>query len=111
MTYCNYNISFLILDLLLIFKWLVCYYLKKTYQRMKELQSNGMSDFDVKNNIQTFLARTLSLVYAEVRRARARARVCVCVCVCIKSYNISIGTEKNDTYYILNNSYISNYGV
>jgi len=39
---------------------------------MKELQSNGMSDFDVKNNIQTFLARTLSLVYAEVRHARAR---------------------------------------
>ncbi|XP_018317694.1 peroxisomal acyl-coenzyme A oxidase 3 isoform X2 [Mycetomoellerius zeteki] len=52
-------------NLLLIFKWLVCYYLKKTYQRMKELQSNGMSDFDVKNNIQSFLARTLSLVYAE----------------------------------------------
>ncbi|KYN35239.1 Peroxisomal acyl-coenzyme A oxidase 3 [Trachymyrmex septentrionalis] len=52
-------------NLLLIFKWLVCYYLKKTYQRMKEFQSNGMSDFDVKNNTQTFLARTLSLVYAE----------------------------------------------
>lgn len=52
-------------NLLLIFKWLVCYYLKKTYQRMKEFQSDGMSDFDVKNNIQTFLARTLSLVYAE----------------------------------------------
>ncbi|XP_018398921.1 PREDICTED: peroxisomal acyl-coenzyme A oxidase 3 isoform X2 [Cyphomyrmex costatus] len=52
-------------NLLLTFKWLVCYYLKKTYQRMKEFQSNGMSDFDVRNNIQTFLARTLSLVYAE----------------------------------------------
>ncbi|KAG5318236.1 ACOX3 oxidase, partial [Pseudoatta argentina] len=52
-------------NLLLVFKWLVCYYLKKTYQRMKEFQSDGMSDFDVKNNIQTFLARTLSLVYAE----------------------------------------------
>ncbi|XP_012527960.2 peroxisomal acyl-coenzyme A oxidase 3 isoform X2 [Monomorium pharaonis] len=52
-------------NLLLIFKWLVCYYLKKTYQRMMDLQSSGMSDFDVKNNIQTFLARTLSLLYAE----------------------------------------------
>ncbi|XP_011863480.1 PREDICTED: peroxisomal acyl-coenzyme A oxidase 3 isoform X2 [Vollenhovia emeryi] len=52
-------------NLLLAFKWLVCYYLKKTHQRVKELESNGLSDFDVKNNSQSFLARTLSLVYAE----------------------------------------------
>lgn len=52
-------------NLLLTFKWLVCYYLKKTHQRVMELKSSGMSDFDVKNNAQTFLARTLSLVYAE----------------------------------------------
>ncbi|XP_011630251.1 peroxisomal acyl-coenzyme A oxidase 3 isoform X3 [Pogonomyrmex barbatus] len=51
--------------LLLTFKWLVCYYLKKTHQRVKELKSSGMSDFDVKNNVQSFLARTLSLVYGE----------------------------------------------
>ncbi|KAL0099821.1 hypothetical protein PUN28_019911 [Cardiocondyla obscurior] len=52
-------------NLLLSFKWLVCYYLKKTHQRVKELKLSGMSDFDTKNNSQTFLARTLSLVYAE----------------------------------------------
>ncbi|KAL6436330.1 hypothetical protein ACFW04_004698 [Cataglyphis niger] len=52
-------------NLLLVFKWLVCYYLKKTYQHMNDLKSNGMSDFDIKNNSQTFLARTLSLVYGE----------------------------------------------
>ncbi|XP_072751455.1 peroxisomal acyl-coenzyme A oxidase 3-like [Anoplolepis gracilipes] len=52
-------------NLLLTFKWLVCYYLKKTYQRVKDLKSNGMSDFDIKNNSQMFLARTLSLVYGE----------------------------------------------
>ncbi|XP_011165847.1 peroxisomal acyl-coenzyme A oxidase 3 [Solenopsis invicta] len=52
-------------NLLLVFQWLVCYYLKKTYRRMMELKSSGMSDFDVRNHIQTFLARTLSLVYAE----------------------------------------------
>jgi len=52
-------------NLLLAFKWLVCYYLNKTDQHMKELKSRGMSDFDVKNNSQTFLARTLSLIYAE----------------------------------------------
>ncbi|XP_014483341.1 PREDICTED: peroxisomal acyl-coenzyme A oxidase 3 isoform X2 [Dinoponera quadriceps] len=51
--------------LILISQWLVCYYAKKTYQRVKELKGSGMSDFDVKNNSQAFLARTLSLVYAE----------------------------------------------
>ncbi|XP_032687602.1 peroxisomal acyl-coenzyme A oxidase 3 isoform X2 [Odontomachus brunneus] len=52
-------------QLIHIFKWLVCYYVKKTHQRVKELKVNGMSDFDARNNSQTFLARTLSLVYAE----------------------------------------------
>lgn len=62
------NICFVVLDLLLTFKWLVCYYLKKTYQRVKDLESNGMSDFDIRNNSQMFLARTLSLVYGEVKK-------------------------------------------
>ncbi|CAL1687763.1 unnamed protein product [Lasius platythorax] len=52
-------------NLLLAFKWLVCYYLKKTYQHVNNLKSSGMSDFDAKNNSQAFLARTLSLVYGE----------------------------------------------
>ncbi|GAB1864727.1 Acyl-coenzyme A oxidase [Camponotus japonicus] len=52
-------------NLLLAFKWLVCYYLKKTYQHVNKLKSNGMSDFDTRNNSQAFLARTLSLVYGE----------------------------------------------
>lgn len=60
------NITFSIPDLMLAIRWLVCYYLKKTYQRVEALKSNNMSDFDAKNNSQTFLARTLSLVYGEV---------------------------------------------
>ncbi|GAB1864324.1 Acyl-coenzyme A oxidase [Camponotus japonicus] len=52
-------------NLLLTFKWLMCYYLKKTYQHIKDFKSNGMSDFDITNNSQLFLARTLSLVYGE----------------------------------------------
>lgn len=52
-------------NLLLIFKWLVCYYLKKTYQCVNKLKSSGMSEFDTRNNSQIFLARTLSLVYGE----------------------------------------------
>lgn len=59
------DLCFSVLDLLLTFKWLVCYYLKKTYQHVKDLKSNGMSDFDIRNNSQ-ILARTLSLVYGEV---------------------------------------------
>lgn len=86
-------ICFSILDLLLAFKWLVCYYLKKTYQHVNDLKSNGMSDFDIKNNSQTFLARTLSLVYGEV------SKICVCVCV-----YFLIGTEEVANY-ISNNLY------
>ncbi|XP_029165849.1 peroxisomal acyl-coenzyme A oxidase 3-like [Nylanderia fulva] len=52
-------------NLFFTFKWLVCYYVKKTYERVKNLKSNGVSDFDTRNNSQMFLARTLSLVYGE----------------------------------------------
>ncbi|KAH0952667.1 hypothetical protein HN011_006462 [Eciton burchellii] len=52
-------------NLLLDFKWLICYYLKKTHQYVEDLKSKGMSDFDIRNNSQAFLARTLSLVYGE----------------------------------------------
>jgi len=69
------NNVFPILDLLLAFKWLICYYLKKTYQHVNKLKSNGMSDFDTRNNSQAFLARTLSLVYGEV------SKICVYVCI------------------------------
>ena len=75
-------------DLLLAFKWLVCYYLNKTHQRVKDLKSSGMSDFDAKNNSQTFLARTLSLVYAEVRT----------ICICLLHYiQLLIGAEEMTT--------------
>lgn len=67
------NNVFSILDLLLAFKWLICYYLKKTYQHVNKLKSNGMSNFDTRNNSQAFLARTLSLVYGEV------SKICVYV--------------------------------
>lgn len=82
------NTRFSILDLLLAFKWLVCYYLKKTYQHVNNLKSSGMSDFDAKNNSQAFLARTLSLVYGEV------SKIYVCVYLLIGA--------KEVTSYILN---------
>lgn len=65
---CMQLIFFAFADLLLGFKWLVCYYLKKTHKSTEDLRSKGMSDFDTRNNSQAFLARTLSLVYAEVNK-------------------------------------------
>ena len=55
-----------ILDLLLAFKWLTCYYLKKTYDRVQRLKKSGSDNFEARNDSQTYFARTLSLVYAEV---------------------------------------------
>ncbi|XP_015179263.1 PREDICTED: peroxisomal acyl-coenzyme A oxidase 3 [Polistes dominula] len=52
-------------NLLFSFKWLVCYYLKKTYKHVQSLKENGCTDFMVRNNSQLFFAKTLSLVYGE----------------------------------------------
>ncbi|XP_033230589.1 peroxisomal acyl-coenzyme A oxidase 3-like [Belonocnema kinseyi] len=52
-------------NLLQMFKWLNCYYLKKTYDKVHNLKKKGNSSFEVKNNSQTYFAHTLSLVYAE----------------------------------------------
>ncbi|XP_033230588.1 peroxisomal acyl-coenzyme A oxidase 3-like isoform X2 [Belonocnema kinseyi] len=51
--------------LLLMLKWLICYYLKKTYIHVKKMKINGSNSFEVRNNSQTYFARPLSLVYAE----------------------------------------------
>ncbi|KAI4499967.1 hypothetical protein M0802_004837 [Mischocyttarus mexicanus] len=52
-------------NLLISFKWLMCYYLKKTNERVQNLKENGCTDFTVRNDSQLFYARTLSLVYGE----------------------------------------------
>lgn len=53
-------------DLLLSFKWLICYYVKKTYEWAHDLRRDGCNDFDVRNNTQVFHAQTLSSLYAQV---------------------------------------------
>lgn len=53
-------------DLLFFLKWLVCYYLKKTYEQVQHLKSKGDDDFEVRNNSQVFLAQSLSILYAQV---------------------------------------------
>ncbi|XP_043479794.1 peroxisomal acyl-coenzyme A oxidase 3-like isoform X2 [Leptopilina heterotoma] len=53
-------------NLLLAFKWLLCYYLKNTYEKVELLENNGSSKFEARNNSQTYFARSLSLIYAEL---------------------------------------------
>ena len=56
----------LFLDLLICLRWLTCYYMKKTFERVKMLKQNGSNDFVAKNDSQLFYARNLTLVYGEV---------------------------------------------
>lgn len=41
--------------------------MKKTYQLVQSMKRNGNSDFVVRNDSQLFNARTLTLVYGEVK--------------------------------------------
>lgn len=52
-------------NLLFTLKWLVCYYLKNTYARVKLLKARGHNSFEVRNDSQTFHAHTLSILYAQ----------------------------------------------
>lgn len=47
------------------YKWLVCYLLKITDEKMSSLIASGKDAFTAKNESQVFFAHTLSLVYAE----------------------------------------------
>lgn len=53
-------------DLLRGFQWVVCYYFDATYRRVEALKQEGKSQFVVRNESQTFFARSLSLAYGEV---------------------------------------------
>ncbi|XP_015116723.1 peroxisomal acyl-coenzyme A oxidase 3-like [Diachasma alloeum] len=46
-------------------QWLVCHYLNATHSRVEGLKREGKSQFVIRNESQTFFARSLSLVYAE----------------------------------------------
>lgn len=48
------------------YKWLICYLLKETYEKVNFLAGQGIDAFTVKNESQIFYAKTLSIVYAEV---------------------------------------------
>ncbi|XP_043467966.1 peroxisomal acyl-coenzyme A oxidase 3-like [Leptopilina heterotoma] len=52
-------------NLLIIYKWLICNYLKKTYERVENLQREGGCNFTTRNDSQMFFAKFLSIIYAE----------------------------------------------
>ncbi|XP_053595215.1 peroxisomal acyl-coenzyme A oxidase 3 isoform X2 [Microplitis demolitor] len=52
-------------NLLKVFQWLVCYYFEKTCQRIEALKNIGKNPFIVRNESQTFYAKSLSLIYGE----------------------------------------------
>lgn len=49
----------------MVYKWLVCYLLKETYEKVNFLTGQGLDAFSAKNESQIFYAKTLSIVYAE----------------------------------------------
>lgn len=47
------------------FRWLICYYFSKTQKKVDVLKAGGHSPFMIRNESQTFFAKSLTLVYAE----------------------------------------------
>ncbi|CAO1332743.1 unnamed protein product [Diamesa serratosioi] len=52
-------------NLLSTFDWICVYMLEKTAKRIEQLQSKGMSTFDVRNDSQAFYAINLAIVYGQ----------------------------------------------
>jgi len=55
--------------LLAAYKWLVCWLLQATANKIKSQLQLGLDAFSAKNNTQAFFAKTLSLAFIEVSRS------------------------------------------
>lgn len=60
-----FNFFFFLVDLQTALNWLCVYILQETAGRIEVLKKEGISQFDIRNNSQTFFARTLAIVYGE----------------------------------------------
>ncbi|MBZ3890384.1 Peroxisomal acyl-coenzyme A oxidase 3 [Sciurus carolinensis] len=52
------------------YKWLVCYLLQESYQKLNREKESGSSDFDARNNSQVQYCRPLALAFLELTVAQ-----------------------------------------
>ena len=62
----NANLFVMFSVLLAAYKWLVCWLLQATANKIKSQHQLGKDAFSAKNNTQAFFAKTLSLAFIEV---------------------------------------------